>query len=80
MTLLQYFVTNEVLGVLQRAEDAHATRRLTYKGVVRALLNGYLDVEDLVDHLQSIMQASQEKWEDEQKFANRILDAKHALG
>jgi len=33
-----------------------------------------------VDHLQSLMQASQEKWEDEHEFAYRILDANCALG
>jgi len=33
-----------------------------------------------VDHLQSLMQAFQEKWEDEHQFANRILDANRALG
>jgi len=27
--LLQYFVTSEVLGVLQRAKDTHTTRQLT---------------------------------------------------
>jgi len=44
------------------------------------LLNEYLDGDDLVDHLQSLMQATQEKWEDEHEFANRILDANRALG
>jgi len=53
VTLLQYFVTRDVLGVLQRAKDTHATRQLTYKRAVRALLNEYLDGDDLVDHLQS---------------------------
>jgi len=80
VTLLQYFVTSEVLGVLQRAKDEHASRQLTYKRAVRALLNEYLDVDDLVDHLQSLMQASQEKWEDKHEFAIRILDANRALG
>jgi len=79
-TLLQYFVTSELLGVLQRAKDTHASRQLTYKRAVRALLNEYLDGDDLVDHLQSLMQASQEKWEDEHELANRILDANRALG
>jgi len=80
VTLLQLFVTSEVLGVLQRAKDTHASRKLTYKRAVHALLNEYLDGDDLVDHLQSLMQASQEKWEDEHEFANRILDANRALG
>ena len=65
---------------LQRAKDTHASRQLTYKRAVRALLNEYLDGNDLADHLQSLMQASQEKWEDEHEFANRILDANLALG
>ena len=65
VTLLQYFVTSEVLGVLQRAKDEHASRQLTHKRAVRALLNEYLDEDNLVDHLQSLMQASQEKWKDE---------------
>jgi len=60
VTLLQYFVTSEVLGVLQRAKDEHASRQLTYKRAVRALLNEFLDEDNLVDHLQSLMQASQE--------------------
>jgi len=80
VTLLQYFVTSEVPGVLQRAKDTHTTRQLTYKRAVRALLNEYLDGDDFVDHLQSLMQATQEKWEDEHEFANRILDANRALG
>jgi len=80
VTLLQYFVTSEVLGVLQRAKNTHATRQLTYKRAVRGLLNEYLDGDDLVDHLQSLMQATQEKWEDEHEFANRILDANSPLG
>jgi len=80
VTLLQYFVTSEVVGVLQRAKDTHASRQLTYKRAVHALLNEYLDGDDLVDHLQALMQASQEKWEDEHEFANRILDANRALG
>jgi len=79
VTLLQYFVTSEVLGVLQRAEDTHATRQLTNKRAVRALLNEYLDGEDLVDHLQSLMQATQEKPEDEHELAHRILDGNRAL-
>jgi len=53
VTLLQYSVTREVLGVLRRAKDTHATRQLTYKRAVRALLNEYLDGDDVVDHLQS---------------------------
>jgi len=80
VTLLQYFVTSEVLGVLRRAKNTHTTRQLTYKRAVRALLNKYLDGDDLVDHLQSFMQATQEKWEDEHEFANRVLDANRALG
>jgi len=80
VTLLQYFVTSEVLGVLQCAEATHTTRQLTYTRAVRALLNEYLDGDDLVDHLQSLMQATQEKWEDEHEFANRILEANRALG
>jgi len=80
VTLLQYCVTGEVLGVLQRAKDTPATRQLTYKRAGRALLNEYLDADNLVDHLQSLMQAIQEKWEDEHEFANRILDANRALG
>jgi len=36
VTLLQLFVSSEVLGVLQRAKDEHATRQLTYKRAVRA--------------------------------------------
>jgi len=80
VTLLQYFVTSEVLGVLQRAKDTHASRQLTYKRAVRALINEYLYGDNLVDHLQSLMQASQEKWEDEHEFANRIPDANRALG
>ena len=51
VTLLQYFVTKQVLGVLQRAEDTHAWRQLTVKRAVRALLNEDLDGDDLVDHL-----------------------------
>jgi len=39
VTLLQYFFTSEVLGVLQRAKDTHTTRQLTYKRAARALLN-----------------------------------------
>ena len=70
VTLLQYFVTSEVLGVLQRAKDEHASRQLRYKRAVRALLNANLDGDDLVDHIQSLMQASEEKWEDEHEFAN----------
>jgi len=80
VTLLQYFFTSEVLGVLQRAKDTHTTRQLTYKRAARALLNEYLDGDDLLDHLQSLMQATQEKWKDEHEFANRILDANRALG
>jgi len=80
VTLLQYFVTSEVLGQLQRAKDAHTTRQLTYKRAVRALLNECLDGDDLVDHLQSLMQATQKKWEDEHEFTNRILDANRAPG
>ena len=80
VTLLHYFVTSEVLGVLQRAKDTHTTRRLTYKRVVVALRNGYFDGDDLVDHLQSHMQATQEKWEDEHELSNGILDAERALG
>jgi len=80
VTLLQYFVTSEVPGVLQHAKDTHATRQLAYKRAVRALLNEHLDGDDLVDHLQSLMQATQEKWEDEHEFANRILDANRAPG
>ena len=38
VTLLQYFVTSEVLGVLQRAKVCHTSRQLTYKRAVRALL------------------------------------------
>jgi len=68
VTLLHCFVTSEVLGVLQRAKDDHASWQLTYKRAVRALLNEYLDKDDLVDHLQSLMQAPQEKWEDEHGF------------
>jgi len=79
VTLLQYFVTGEVLGVLQRAKDGHASRQLTYKRAVCALLNEYLDGDDLVDHLQSLMQASEKTWEDEHYFANRILDANRVL-
>jgi len=79
VTLLQYFVTSEVLGKLQLAKDVLAPRVLTDKRAVRALLNEYLDGDDLVDHLQSLMQASQEKWRDEHDFSNRILDANHAL-
>jgi len=41
--------------------DTHASRQLTYKRAVHVLLNGNLDGDDLVDHLQSLMQASQEK-------------------
>jgi len=80
VTLLQYFVTSEVLGVLQRAKDTHASRQLTYKRAVHALLNEKLDGDDLLDHLQALIQASQEKWEDEHECANRILDAHRALG
>jgi len=79
VTLLQYFVTSEVLGVLQRAKDTRASRQLMYKCAVRALLNEYLDGDDLEDHLP-LMQATQEKWEDEHEFANRILHANRALG
>jgi len=78
--LLQHFVTSEVLGVFQRARDTHTRPQRTYKRAVRALLNEYLDGGDLVDHLQSLMQATQEKWEDEHEFANSILDANRALG
>jgi len=58
VTLLQDFVTSEVLGVLQRAKDTHASWQLTYKRAVHALLNENLDGDDLVDYLQSLMQAS----------------------
>jgi len=58
VTLLQYFVTSEVLGVLQRAKDTHASQQLTYKRAVHALLNEYLDEDDLVDHLQSLVEAA----------------------
>jgi len=80
VTLLKYFVTSEVLGVLQRAMDTHTTRQLTYKRAVVALLNEYLDGDDLVDYLQSLMQATQEKWEDEHESANRIFDVNRAVG
>jgi len=80
VTLLPYFVTSEVLGVLQRANDTHTTRQLTYKRAVRALLNEYPDGADCMDNLQSLLQATQEKGEDEHEFANRILDANRALG
>jgi len=80
VTLLQYFVTGEVLGVLQHAKDTHATRQLTYKRAVRALLSVYLDGDDLVDPLQSLMHATQENWEGERESENRILDANRALG
>jgi len=79
VTLLQYLVTSEVLGVLQSAKDEHASRQITYKRAVRDLLNQHLDEDHLVDHLQSRMQASQEKWEDEHEFANRSLDVNRAL-
>ena len=39
VTQLQYFVSSAVLGVLQRAKNTHASRQLTYKRAVRALLN-----------------------------------------
>jgi len=78
--LLHYFITNQVLGVFQPDHDTHTARQLTYKRAVRAILNEYLDGDDLVDHLQSLMRASQEKWEDEHALANRILDAKRSLG
>jgi len=68
-----------VLGVLQRAKGTHASRQLTYKRAVRALLNEYLDGDDLVDHLQLLMKSNQERWEDEHDFANRIIDANRAL-
>jgi len=80
VTLLQNFVTSEVLGVLQRAKDTHASRQLTYKRAFHALLNEYPDGDDLVDQLQFLMQESQETWEDEHEFANRILDAIRGLG
>jgi len=80
VTLLENFVTSKVLGVLQCAKDDHASRQLTYKRAARALLNEFLDGDDLVDHLQSLMKASLEKWEDEHEFSNRILDANRALG
>ena len=80
VTLLLYFVTSEVLGALQRAKDTHASRQLMYKRAVRAQLNQYLYGDDLVDHLQSLMQACQEKGENEQEFATRILDPSRALG
>jgi len=79
VTLLHYLGPSEVLGVLQRAKDSHTTRKRTYKRVVCALLNEYLDGDDFVDHLHSLMQATQEKWEDDHEFANRILDANRAL-
>ena len=80
MTLLQYVVTSEVLVVLQRAKDTHASRQRMYKRAVRALLNENLDGDDFLDHMQVLMQASQEKWEDEHEFSNRILDANRTLG
>ena len=80
VTLLQFFVTSEVLGVFQRAKDTHVSCQLKYKRAVHALLNEYLDGDDLGDHFLSLMQASLEKWEDEHEFANRILDANRALG
>ena len=47
--------------MLQRAKEAHGSLQPTYKRAVRALLNEYLDGDDFVDHLQSLMQASQWK-------------------
>jgi len=47
--------------VLQRSKDTHASRQLTYKRAVHALLNEYFDGDDLVDLLQFLMEASQEK-------------------
>jgi len=80
VTLIQYLFTSEVLGVLQRAKDTHASQKLTYKRAVRALLNEYLHGDDVVDNLQSLMQTSQEKREDEHEFANHIFDDNCALG
>jgi len=80
VALLQYFGTSGALGVLQCTKDTRASRQLTYKRVVRALLSAYLDGNDLVDHLQSHLQATEGKWEDEHEFSNRILDANRALG
>jgi len=54
--------------------------QLTYKRAVRAWLNEYLDADDLVDHLQSPMQASQEKWDDAHEFSKHIHDAYRAQG
>jgi len=79
VTLLQYFVTSEVLRVLQRAKEGRASRHLTNKRAVCALLNEYSNGDHLVDHLQSLMKASHEKWEDEHEFANRILGSNRAL-
>lgn len=80
MTLLSCFVTSEVLVVLQRAQDARASRQLTCKRAVRALLNEYLNENESVDHLQAFMQASCRKCKDDREAANRILKSNHALG
>jgi len=79
VTLLQYVVTSEVLWVLQRAKDGHASQQLTYKRSVRDFFNEFLDWDGLLDPLKSLIEASQEKWEDEHEFANRMLDANRDL-
>jgi len=78
VTLLQYFVTSAVLGLLQRAKDTRTSRQLTYRREARALLRESLDGHSLVDNLQSLMQASRDMWEDKHDLADRILDANRA--
>jgi len=80
VTLLQYLVTIEVLGVLQQAKETRTSRQLTYKRELHALLSETFNGENLVDDLQSLMQASRKMWEDEDDFADRILDANRGLG
>ena len=66
--------------MLQCSKDIHAWRQLTYKREPRALLSESFNGENLVDDLQSLMQASRKMWEDEDDFADRILDANRGLG
>jgi len=80
VTLLQYFVSPVVLGTLHRVEEEHPDRPLSYVAALRALIAEHLDGDDLVKHLHALMQATQEKWEDEHKFAARLLDGNRALG
>ena len=79
-TLLQNFVSSVVLGTLHRAEVEHPDRPLSYVAALRALITEHLDGDDLLEHLQALMQATQEMWEDEQELAARLLKRNRAFG